>query len=106
MNGLDLEGLLEAKKWAEREIERIEVRRANAPMWTGFFDGTSELLTKKIPAMMAGPTAAVRESVLRLEESLRDSDERQAKAEEGRQERLARARARTNALQEWLEALS
>lgn len=106
MNDLDRELLLEVKAWAEKEIERIEIHRANAPLFAGFAGRARDTVTKRVPELTAGPHAAVRDSVLKLERSLRESDERQAQAEEGRQRRLAQAQARTAALREWLEALA
>lgn len=106
MSELHRERLQEVRVWAEEEIERIAIRRANAPMFDNVRATTGELVTKTIPSVMAGPEVAIRESVLKLERSLHDPDQREAKAEEERQRRLARAKARTGALREWLEAIS
>ena len=105
MIGINREWLLDAKAWAEKEIERVEIRRANRPMIDTVQSRTETLTTQAMPDIMAGRLAAVRDSVLKLEHSLSDSDARQAKAEESRQRRLVQADARTKALHEWLEAL-
>lgn len=105
MDGVNREWLLEAKAWAEKEIERTEIRRANQPMFDAFQNNAENLVTRKVPDTLAGSQATLRESALKLEQSLHDSEARQAKAEDGRQRRLIQAHARTNALRVWLEVL-
>lgn len=106
MTGLNREQLEVVRAWAEKEIERIEIRRANAPMFDAVRGNSGRLMTQQVPEMMAGPIAAAREATLKLEKSMAEADERSVQAAADRQARLAQARAKTAALREWLEVVS
>ncbi|MBS1727643.1 MAG: hypothetical protein JST51_13040 [Armatimonadetes bacterium] len=100
------EQLLAQNKMLREQVARIERRRTTSQMMSSVMSSFTTFSNENIPGLLAGPEARVRQSTIKLEESLAKMDEREKEAEAKIQEGLALFQRRTDLLKAWLEALS
>lgn len=105
MIDLDSEGLTWVNKWA---LKYMSALRESDRRMAAFRDGLGEAFRPEnsFSVMMAGATLDTRERVLDLERAVVTSQESLDETMQGHALVLARARAYTATLRQWLEALS
>lgn len=106
MSTLDFEALLQFNVELKKQIDILDRRKRNLPLFEAMKTQMKQLQEGILPNLLAGPNRAVEEATLNLEKSTSSSNDLEREVREHFERSLAASRRRTAALRAWLEAVS